>query len=182
MDTIKEIFDLYEQYGSFDYIGEKVTQTEHMIQSAMVAEKEGADKETILAAFLHDIGHLLGHKYQHEQMDTWGTRNHDKIGGRYLRERGFPEKVCKLVENHVLAKRYLVPMNHAYYEILSEASKKTLDYQGGRMNEYELYEFETDPMRGIYFQFRKWEDMAKNKNMVLEPIEKYQKLMRDILG
>lgn len=181
-DVVEEIFQLYEDYGAYDYIGEKVTQTNHMIQAAMVAEREGADKETILAAFLHDIGHLLGHKNKLKQMDEWGTEDHDVIGGRYLRSKGFPEKICKLVENHVNAKRYIVTINTGYYYELSEASKQTLIYQGGRMSDEELYKFDRDPLRKIYFQFRKWEEQSKELNVELNSIEMYKNLMLEVLS
>ena len=50
---INEIFSLYESFGNADYIGEPVSQIEHMSQAAQMAEKEGYGKEVILAAFFH---------------------------------------------------------------------------------------------------------------------------------
>lgn len=37
----KTVFDLYRAHGEANYIGEKVTQTEHAIQCAILAEEEG---------------------------------------------------------------------------------------------------------------------------------------------
>ena len=180
-ETIQTIMQLFRDYGERDYIGENVTQLDHMIQTAMCAERDGADDQTIVAAFLHAIGHLLGLQQQHDQMDDYGTANHDQIGADYLRQHNFPYKVCKLVENHVLAKRYMITLDPTYYNLLSNASKKTLEYQGGRMSDDEMYEFDTDPYKQIYIQFRTWEDSSKKMYAELQPLEKYEKLMRKIL-
>ena len=179
--VLTEIKELYLEYGSSDYIGENVTQTSHMIQTAMNAELDGADRETIIAAFLHDIGHLIGLKEKLKGMDEWGVENHEKIGSNYLRNANFPEKICKLVQNHVNAKRYLVTIYPEYYNELSHASKKTLEYQGGRMTDQELYEFDNDPLKKIYLQFRKWEDCSKVQFVKLDPIEKYFEMINLLL-
>ena len=178
---VKEIFDLYEKYGACDYIGEPVTQTEHMIQTAMVAEEEGNGDEVVLAAFFHDIGHLLGFRDKSEQMDYLGTMDHDKIGGEYLRKKGFPEKVCKLVENHVQAKRWLVSRTPEYFDNLSDASQKTFVYQGGIMSLKEMIEFEKDPLHKTYLDFRRWEDLGKVVGKEIKPVEYYRKLCMKVL-
>lgn len=58
--AIDQVFGLYEQHGTADYIGEPVSQIEHMSQAAQLAMAEGFDDEVVLAAFFHDIGHLCG--------------------------------------------------------------------------------------------------------------------------
>ena len=77
--TVDEIFSYYEKYGDHEY-GEEVTQLEHMIQSAQLAEQEGYDEEVILPAFLHDVGHLVADGENAEKMGTYGAQSHDKIG------------------------------------------------------------------------------------------------------
>ena len=76
--------------------------------------------QTVLAAFLHDIGHLLGARDNLPEMITddvnIGTSDHDVIGGDYLRRKGFPAIVCDIVAGHVQAKRYLVLKENGYYE------------------------------------------------------------------
>jgi putative nucleotidyltransferase with HDIG domain len=99
------VFELYEKHGSEDYIGEPVSQLEHMSQSAQLAMDEKYDDEAVLAAFFHDIGHLCAKDA--ENMGGYGVKSHEKIGADFLREIGYPEKVARLVENHVQAKRYL---------------------------------------------------------------------------
>ena len=181
-NTVDEVITLYKKYGHYDYIGEPVTQTEHMVLAAMMAEEEGCDDQCILAAFLHDIGHLLGHRYSLPQMDSWGTTDHDLVGYHYLTRLGFPEKVCTLVKNHVLAKRYLVTCNSDYYNNLSEASKTTLTYQGGLMTPIEVEQFEKDPYREEYIKFRKWEEKAKESRYITNSLHVYKKLCYKVLS
>src|SRR5271170_4395487 len=125
--TIEEIFDLYARCGDEDYIGEPVSQLEHMSQAAELAIAEGFDDEVVLAAFFHDLGHICVSKNKANNMEGYGVKRHEQIGADYLRQKGFPEKVAQLVENHVQAKRYLTFRQPAYYDSLSEASKRTLE-------------------------------------------------------
>ena len=172
---VNEIFSLYEKYGAGEYAGEKVTQLQHMVQAGELAKNAGYDDEVILAAFLHDIGHIL--ESEHEQMDGFGTVDHEKVGADFLRERGFSERLARLVENHVSAKRYLTLKNPAYYEGLSDASKKTLEYQGGRMTEAEAAAFESDELFKEFIDMRFWDEQAKIEDLPLASIEYYKNLM-----
>lgn len=100
----KDLLFLFEKYGDEDYDGEPVSQTSHMLQCAMQAQHEGADRELVLGAFLHDIGHLLRHQQKTEAMGNFGVVNHEGIGARYLESRGFSERICAVVGHHVNAK------------------------------------------------------------------------------
>ena len=77
--VVNEIFSLYESYGADDYIGEPVSQIEHMCQAAQLAEAEGYDDEVILAAFFHDVGHLCEHVFETKQMDGYGVMDHESL-------------------------------------------------------------------------------------------------------
>lgn len=160
-NTIEEIFSLYEKYGMADYIGEPVSQIEHMSQSAQLAIKEGFDDEVVLAAFFHDIGHICVASERDNTLNGYGVKSHEKIGADYLRKKGFPERISRLVENHVQAKRYLTFKYPSYYEQLSEASKVTLELQGGIMSAQEAKKFEADPFFEITILMRKWDELAK---------------------
>ena len=92
--VVDEIFSLYEKFGGEDYIGEPVSQIEHMSQSAQLAMREGFDDEVVLAAFFHDIGHICVRRNQSNNMGGYGVKSHEKIGADFLREKGFPEKVA----------------------------------------------------------------------------------------
>lgn len=162
---IEDVFSLYTKYGDEDYIGEPVSQLEHMSQSAQFAISEGYDNEVVLAAFFHDIGHICVMKNDENNMDGYGVKSHEKIGADYLRENGFSERIARLVENHVQAKRYLSFKYPAYYEGLSEASKKTLAFQGGIMDATEAAAFENDPLFEISILMRKWDELAKERDI-----------------
>ena len=156
-ESVNDLFGLYEKHGNENY-GEGVTQLMHMVQCAMLAIKEGCDDEMVLAAFFHDIGHLLEHD---EEMGSFGKKDHDKLGHDLLLQYGFSERVAKLVASHVATKRYLTYKQPGYYEKLSEASKTTLQYQGGPMNAEEAYAYESDPLIKEYISIRYWDDLGK---------------------
>jgi 2-amino-1-hydroxyethylphosphonate dioxygenase (glycine-forming) len=177
-----DIIGLYEKYGSNEYAGEKITQLEHMVQAAALAKQGGYDDEMILAAFLHDIGHICAASYTSNTMNGFGIINHEKIGAQFLRNRGFSERIARLVENHVSAKRYLTFKFPEYYEGLSEASKKTLEYQGGRMNPDEAVLFENDLLCEDFIEMRRWDELAKEENQPLQlSFEYFSQLIRSHL-
>lgn len=156
---VSRIFALYKEHGHQDYIGEPVSQLEHMSQAAALAEQEGYDDEVILAAFFHDIGHLCTHDA--ESMDGFGTMDHEEAGSRYLKQCGFSDRLVILVKSHVEAKRYLTFKYPDYYEQLSAASKRTLEFQGGRMTAEEALRFEQNPDKELIIRLRQWDDQAK---------------------
>jgi len=179
-----EIFDLYESHGGAEYAGEKVSQLEHMAQAAQLAEEDGHDEEVILAAFLHDIGHIYGSgkgegsmSASREQMDGFGIKDHEELGAAFLQNKGFSKKVVRLVESHVEAKRYLTVKDPSYYAQLSEASKRTLEYQGGPMTEDEAAAFEKYPLFGLIINMRKWDEQAKIEHKPLPDLGRYREMM-----
>ncbi|HZE85486.1 MAG TPA: HD domain-containing protein [Puia sp.] len=172
-----EIFEMYEKHGGAEYAGEKISQLEHMVQAAQLAEEQGYDEEVILAAFLHDIGHIAVSAEGDKGMDGYGTMDHEEIGAEFLRERGFSRKIIRLVESHVEAKRYLTFKDPVYYGQLSEASKKTLGYQGGPMNEDEAAAFEQYPLFELIIQMRKWDEQAKLQDRQLPDLQHYRSLI-----
>jgi phosphonate degradation associated HDIG domain protein len=167
---VNQVFSLYEKYGDEDYIGEPVSQLEHMSQAAALAEEEGFDDEVILAAFFHDIGHLCADEGEAESMDGMGNVDHEILGANYLLSRGFSERLALLVQSHVIAKRYLTYKHPDYYNQLSEASKVTLEFQGGRMTAEEATEFELKPDAELFIRFRYWDDKAKEVNIPVQNI------------
>jgi 2-amino-1-hydroxyethylphosphonate dioxygenase (glycine-forming) len=179
--VIEEIFDLYEKHGGEEYAGEKVTQLEHMCQSAQLAERGGFDEEVILAAFLHDIGHICVSSYATNSMDGYGIINHEKVGAAFLKSRGFSDRLIQLVQRHVDAKRYLTFKYPEYYEQLSEASKITLEHQGGMMTETEALQFEADPLHELIIEMRRMDELAKEEHLPIPDLEKYKILMEKYL-
>ncbi|HMF73867.1 MAG TPA: HD domain-containing protein [Flavitalea sp.] len=176
-ETADTILELYQKYGGSDYIGEPVSQLEHMCQCAMLAEEEGYDDEVILAALFHDIGHFCEHFMEVEQMANYGVVDHERLGADFLRNLNFSEKIASLVQNHVEAKRYLTHHFPSYYENLSEASKQTLTFQGGVMSENEASNFESDQLFDMHIRLRRWDEKAKQENIVLNPMNRYREMI-----
>jgi phosphonate degradation associated HDIG domain protein len=169
--VVKEVFSLYEKFGDEDYIGEPVSQLEHMSQAAALAQAEGYDDEVVLAAFFHDIGHLCTEAGEAESMDGMGNVDHEQIGADFLLERGFSERVANLVQGHVIAKRYLTYKYPEYYNRLSDASKATLNFQGGVMTADEAADFELNPDAELIIRLRYWDDMAKEMNVPVDNLQ-----------
>ncbi len=180
-EVIDEVFGLYEKHGSADYIGEPVSQLEHMSQSAQLAIAEGCDDEVILAAFFHDIGHICVMQNSSNSMGGYGVKSHEKIGADYIRKKGFPERVARLIESHVQAKRYLTYKYPGYYQALSEASKKTLEYQGGVMSKSEAEQFEASDIFESSILMRKWDELAKETNVPIIDIGKLREIAEKAL-
>lgn len=181
-ETIETVFSFFELHGGEEYIGEPVSQLEHATQAAQLAERAGADEETILAALFHDFGHLCaGATAAH--MDGYGIVRHEKVGADYLRQAGFSEKIARLVESHVQAKRYLTFKKPEYYENLSEASQKTLAFQGGRMKAAEAAAFEADEWFPLYLQMRFWDEQAKEVQVPVPDLAVYKAMaLRHLAG
>lgn len=181
-NVVNTIINLYNMNGSKYYIKESITQMEHAIQSALYSIKYDNDNLTV-ASLLHDIGHLLYES--NEQMimndENLGVKCHELIGYEYLKINGFNEEVCVLVRNHVNSKRYLATLNENYGNTLSEASKKTLIYQGGLMTDMELLEFENDKYYNESILLRYCDDNGKNIDMELPNFESYYNLIYNAL-
>ena len=175
---IMAIIALYSTKGDSNYYGEKVSKTDHMIQAAISAQSAGEPDRVVLACLLHDIGHFL----EEDDMEGLGVCNHGRIGAQYLRGLGMDDDVCALVEHHAEAKRYLVSTQHEYYDCLSEASKKTLVHQGGRMSKDECRAFESLPhFRGV-LRVRHHDDAGKKVGLVGRGLESFIPLIRQFFS
>lgn len=179
LEGVTEVFDLYRQFGSSDYIGEQVTQLEHAIQCAEQAASEFPDSnDIILGAFLHDVGHLLSlrdlsqdnkHKefnYNNESLNGLGLVEHEYVGAKFLEKIGFSKRVTSLGKNHVLAKRYLITNDSKYLNNLSDASKETFKLQGGVLSLEEREAFENLEDKDLFLRMRAWDDKAKDTNFL----------------
>ena len=172
----EEIIEIFRLKGGQDYAGEEITQLEHACQAAQLAEQHGYDDEVILAAFLHDLGHLLSDD-EEDDMDGFGVKDHEAVGADFLKEHGFSDKVTTLVKSHVEAKRYLCFANKRYYDNLSEASKMTLLYQGGPMKEDEAKAFEQNPLKTLIIKMRTWDEEAKVTDVPVPAMQTYKDMI-----
>ena len=173
MDIIEKIISNFKNNKSL-YIGEKVTIAEHMIQSAMIAEKSKSKKNLICSCLLHDYGHFIL-----DDPDELVKKNidgkHEDIGYEYLKK-FFKREVVEPIKNHVLAKRYLV-REKKYYECLSDASLISLKLQGGILNNKEAKLFEKDQFFNESIKLRKFDELAKKTNIKIKSINDYKDLL-----
>lgn len=172
-----EIIELYQKHGGNEYYGEPVTQLQHACQSAELAKQMECDEEMVLAAFLHDIGHICVANHNVKVMENYGVMNHEKIGAAFLRNRKFSERLIELVQAHVSAKRYLTYKDETYFNRLSEASKKTLEFQGGKMSKDEAFIFEGNPLFHEMIAMRKIDEQAKDESIEAGSLQYYQQLI-----
>jgi gamma-butyrobetaine dioxygenase len=149
-DPVERILAELTSGGGAAYLGEPVTQLEHALQAAAKAECDGADAPLVVGALLHDVGWLLGA----------GDRDHARRGADHLAY-WLPPAVTGPVRLHVGAKRWLCATSTGYRDLLSDASRRTLDLQGGPMEEAELGAFEADPWSSDAVRLRRWDDEAK---------------------
>jgi phosphonate degradation associated HDIG domain protein len=154
--------DMVEKHGSDLYGGEPVTQLQHALQCAQLAENEGASPALITAALLHDVGHLLEDDFDdapaHDQ-----DRRHEELGDAFL-SKWFGPDVTEPVRLHVAAKRYLCAVEPGYFDALSPMSRHSLMLQGGPMSEAEVAEFEANPYCKDAVRLRRWDDRGKDPN------------------
>ncbi|MBC9250872.1 phosphohydrolase [Pseudomonas alcaligenes] len=159
--AVGTLFALCRQQAGAGYIGEAVSQLEHMAQAAELAQAEGADEELVLAAFCHDVGHFCVPLTAGNSMAGLGRQGHERVGAHWLRGLGFSARLAGLVARHVHAKRYLCWRDADYLAGLSPASRQTLDWQGGPMMREEALAFETDPLFADSLRLRRWDEAAK---------------------
>ena len=159
MSIADELAEIFDRVGAQSYLGERVSMAEHMLQTAALAEGDGANDDLIVASLLHDIGHF--HNELPGSALMRGTDNrHATTGADYLAQH-FSPAVSEPVRHHVAAKRYLCAVDPAYFEKLSEASVYTLGVQGGPMNSAQTREFERNPFWREGVALRRWDDLGK---------------------
>jgi phosphonate degradation associated HDIG domain protein len=175
--AIEEILSLYENKGGRAYEGEGVSQLEHALQSAHLAEHAGAPPELVCAALLHDIGHLLN-----DRGETPTLRGiddlHQYIALPFLRPH-FPEAVLGPIRLHVDAKRYLCATRTQYYDQLSEDSKRSLTLQGGVFGPQEAERFIGQPHAAEAVKVRLWDDAAKVPGAATPDLAHYEAVLRE---
>ena len=170
------IAELFASEGLAGYLGEDVTQAVHMLQTAALAERDGAGDALIAAALLHDVGHFTGAVTGQDLMR--GTDNrHSEQGAAWL-ARWFGPEVTEPVRLHVDAKRYLCATEPSYLEVLSPASVYTLGVQGGPMQDAELAEFEASPHAADACRVRRWDDAAKDPDAPVPPFDHFRPVLR----
>jgi phosphonate degradation associated HDIG domain protein len=177
-EIVSDIRQLFERNGGSLYGGEDVTQLEHALQAAMLAEAEGADAPLIVAALLHDIGHLL-HDLPDDAPDDGVDDVHELLAYNWLRGHFGPE-VTEPVRMHVDAKRYLCAAEQGYLASLSAASQQSLELQGGTFTAEEAREFEHRPYFENGLRLRRWDDLAKVVGLETPSLNHFLSYIREI--
>jgi phosphonate degradation associated HDIG domain protein len=178
--VIEEILSLYEIKGNRAYEGEGVTQLEHALQSAHLAEQALAPPELICAALLHDLGHLLNDRGETPTLRGVDDR-HQYVALPFLRK-SFPAAVCAPIGLHVDAKRYLCATRPGYRDALSEDSKRSLALQGGVFPPEEAERFIRRPFAADAVRVRLWDDAAKVAGAATPGLDHFTAILRTVCG
>jgi phosphonate degradation associated HDIG domain protein len=178
-DVVDEIARLFALRGGSMYGGEGVTQLEHALQAAALAEASGADAATISAALLHDVGHVL-HNLPDDAPDKGIDDVHEELGYRWL-SKHFGPAVSEPVRMHVDAKRYLCAAEPGYQELLSPPSVQSLMLQGGPFTPEEAREFERHPQFEQAIVVRRWDDEAKVPELVTPDLQHFLGYVREVV-
>ena len=173
MNIINKIISNFINNKSL-YIGEKVTISEHMIQSAMIAENAKSTSNLICSCLLHDYGHFILEDPD-ELVKKKIDGKHEDIGYEYLKK-FFKKEVVEPIKYHVSAKRYLA-RDKKYFNSLSEASKISLKLQGGVFNTKESKEFEKKDFFKNSIKLRKFDEVAKRTDIKMKSIIEYKNLL-----
>ncbi|HZA95478.1 MAG TPA: HD domain-containing protein [Burkholderiaceae bacterium] len=185
---LNDIEPLFALKGDRMYAGEPVTQLEHALQSAQLAEQTGADAALIVAALLHDLGHMVN-----DQGDTPTLRGindrHEYVALPFLREL-FDDAVLQPIRMHVDAKRYLCARGHVstegsvngaqYWANLSADSKRSLELQGGIFTDAEAQRFISQPHARGAVSVRLWDDAAKIESAETPRLSHYLAIAKTI--
>jgi phosphonate degradation associated HDIG domain protein len=172
--AIADVERLFAEHGHIEYSGEGVSQVEHALQAAELAERAGASHELITAAFLHDLGHLLN--LQGESPTTRGIDDqHQYFSIPFLRPL-FGPAVIEPIRLHVDAKRALCALDPGYHEALSADSKRSLALQGGIFTPEEAAAFSAKPYAADAMRLRRWDDAAKVAGAQTPPIGHYLRI------
>lgn len=177
--SISEIVQLLNSRATTWYGQEAVSQLEHALQCASLAEKSNESSETVVSALLHDLGHMVSPDRPSDMpMDTPPSKDdlHQFIALPFLRGL-FPDSVLEPIKLHVDAKRYLCAVDSSYWASLSPASKHSLELQGGVFNEQQLRAFEELPYYAQAVRLRRYDDLAKVPGHHTPDLAHYEHLM-----
>lgn len=178
-EVLIRIEKLFAERGSAEYRGEAVTQLEHALQAAALAERDGLPPEGISAALLHDIGHLL-HGHGEDCASAGIDDRHEELGVRFL-SRGFGPAVTEPIRLHVAAKRYFTAALPGYLERLSPASIQSLKLQGGPMSPDEIREFEAEAYFSVAVKVREYDDCAKVVGLTTSPFAHFRNYLEQCI-
>jgi len=181
--TLQDISSLLNSRATTWYGQEAVSQLEHALQCAQLAENANETPETIVAALLHDLGHILIKEnpdaLAEEAMPPLKDDLHQYVALPFLRV-VFSDAVLEPIKLHVEAKRYLCAVDQHYWDSLSPASKHSLELQGGIFDENQVKAFEDLPYASQATRLRRYDDLAKVAGLPTPPLSHYEEMMENI--
>jgi len=184
VSIVDRIVTVFDQRGGEAYLGERISMADHMLQAAYTAERSGASDEVVVAALLHDIGHLVNDVADGQRGDPADLEQidfvHEEAGARWLSE-GFGPAVTEPVRMHVAAKRYLCAVEPEYFAALSPASVHTLGLQGGPMSSDEVAGFAANPHAEAAVALRRFDDAGKREGDRTPDLEHFLPRVRALI-
>lgn len=178
-NSLTDILNILSTKGSAQYGREAVSQLEHALQCATLAETANRSNEMIAACLLHDLGHLI-HSLG-EDAAVHGLDDRHEYRAIPLLQEMFGPAVTEPIRLHVDAKRYLCAVNDTYWDALSPASKRSLELQGGIFSPEAAEAFIQQPYAQDAVQLRIWDDSAKIPDLQTPPLEHFASVVQRCL-
>ncbi|MEA5499375.1 phosphonate degradation HD-domain oxygenase [Limnoraphis robusta] len=169
--SINEIIEILQTRGNTQYGEEAVSQLEHALQCAALAQSNDASPELITACLLHDFGHLI-HDWGEDAATRGIDDRHEYCALPFL-SLLFSSAITEPIRLHVAAKRYLCAANSQYFLTLSPASQHSLNLQGGILSPEEATKFINHPYANDAVKLRIWDDQAKHLNYPTPSLEDF---------
>lgn len=177
LSSLETLERLYATRGRLSY-GEDLSQIEHALQCAALAEEADAPPSLVVAALLHDVGHLFAS--EDVAMGLGVDGRHEIVGAQALKGL-FGDAVCAPIALHVAAKRYLCIKEANYFRDLSPASRRSLDLQGGPFDVAQAAAFERRPHWRDAVALRRFDDMGKRQEPTGRAFADFAAPMRTLL-
>lgn len=176
---VRLLFAFMREHGA-SYYDESVTQLEHALQTAALAKAEDGRDTLVVAALLHDIGHLLVDEHAGDGSFLNQDRSHESVAAAFL-EPFFPQQAIQPILHHVPAKRYLCTIDPGYHATLSPASRRSLELQGGKLDDAERAALEANPYLDEIVALRRWDDRAKTSGLGVPVLDDYADTLKRVL-
>lgn len=169
--TVGELLALLARAARLSESSEPLDQLAHGLQCAHELRRAAPDDvELQVAGLVHDVGHLLA---------PGDDAGHGRIGGDAVRPL-LGDRVARLVELHVPAKRFLVSTEPAYRHGLSADSTVTLARQGGDMDQRAIAAFETLPGWRDAVRLRRADEAAKAAGRVVPGLDAWRPALESV--
>jgi gamma-butyrobetaine dioxygenase len=184
-EALQSIDRMFASAAGMAYLGEDVTMIQHQLQAGALASAAGCTDALVVAALLHDLGHMIGRQEGEvaaaAALAADRDAHHDATGARWL-SRWFGPDVTEPVRLHVAAKRFLVATEPDYAAKLSAASVHTLRLQGGPMTSQEAREFASLEFAPDAVVLRRLDEAAKDASRDAPGLDTHRERLVRLMG